>query len=163
MRNALTPFISAGAFIVLVAIASFAPGKSLAHETGRYALVETEDGVLRLDREQGSITSCKNIDSKWVCKPVDEPDLSSLDTSDPGKVARLQRENKQLREQIKDLEAIQKYKPDGSLESEEKRKLKLPSDEEIDEALSYMERLIRKFGGTIKRLKEENKQEGEEL
>lgn len=139
------------------------PNTTSAHETGRYTLIETDEGVLRLDRERGTLTSCKAKNDAWDCKPVNAPDTETLDPNERQTIARLQQENKELRDQVKELESIQKIDPDKMFKHRGNRNLKLPSDEEIDEALSYMERLIRKFGGTIKRLKKENQEEGEEL
>ncbi len=124
-----------------------ASADSQAHETGRFTMLETKDGIIRLDKQTGTMFTCTNTDSGWSCKPMSTQGLSS--EPDNETLSRLKKENLDLKQRLEDLEQGQDHKPSKSRE-----KLNLPSDEEVDQAIEYIEKMIRKFKGSMDRLKE---------
>ena len=135
-----------------------------AHETERFMMLETKEGVLRLDKQNGAIDTCLKKDEKWQCRPITEtntnykPETNELDQESQDIISDLRLKNLKLRQRIADLEAKQSL---NSKEAppEDEQKLKLPTDEEVDEAISYMEKMIRKFRGAMNRLRKEHEQE----
>ena len=122
----------------------------------RYSMIESENGIIRLDKKTGSMSNCKKLAGGWTCIPIKE--LSETDTKieNTELFAELQKanealekENQRLKQKIADLEFGLNEKPTD-------KKFKLPSDEEVDEAITYMEKMIRKFGGAMKRLREKH-------
>ena len=120
---------------------------SQAHETGRFTILETKDGIIRLDKQTGTMFTCTNTASGWSCQPMNNQGLSS--EPDNETLSRLKKENLELKQRLEKLEQGQDYKPSKSRE-----KLKLPTDEEVDQAIEYIEKMIRKFKGSMDRLKE---------
>jgi hypothetical protein len=98
---------------------------------------------------------CTRAANDWSCKAVE--DHSPVAPS--GELARLEEENKTLKERVKELETtLETSKPpaaaeDGTLlEGPQCGKAKLPSDAEVDQALDYMERIYKKIRDRIKDL-----------
>jgi len=133
---------------------NFMPPKSGAHETERYTMLETENGIVRLDKQTGAISTCKNTASNWSCQPMDE---ASNAHNENETIAALRRENQNLRRRLDNLKTSETEKLDSP-----NRKLTLPSDEDVDQAIQYMEKMIRKFGGAMKRLQENQDEEPHE-
>ena len=103
-------------------------------------MTPTEKGFLRLDTQTGAVSLCSRSDGRWVCEAVAD-DTSSL----RDEVARLSRENEALRRRLAELEGRKSGRPG----------LALPSEQEVDKALSLMERFLRKFRDMAKRLSED--------
>lgn len=136
-------------------------------ESGRFTLLETKDGVLRLDKRNGTIDTCVKKENEWQCRPITDnsrdykPEDKELDQESQDIISELRLKNLKLKQRIADLEAQQNLNSpdaDGKFKREEKS-LKLPTDEEVDEAISYMERMIRKFSGAMERLRKERQEE----
>ncbi len=138
---------------------------SLAHEndvageqnaTGRYSMLQTENGIIRPDRETGAMTSCKTGPEGWICTPLKQQKNTDLETNQTV-------EN--LKAEIKRLEQRLAERGDDKIDDLDKKEksLKLPTDEEVDEAIEYMEKMIRKFGGAMKRLREKPDEDEIEL
>jgi hypothetical protein len=108
-----------------------------AEQPGRYAMQPTDGGFLRLDTATGEMSLCQRTAGSFECRPVkDDRDLQ-------GEVARLAKENAELRAEIKRLEELPGHEP---------RKLELPSEQDVDKALSYVERMYKKFRDKIRDL-----------
>jgi len=129
---------------------------SQAHETGRFTMLETKDGIIRLDKQSGTMSTCTNTASGWSCQPMSNQDLSPLPDSET--LSQLKKENLDLKQRLEKLEKGEDYKPSKSRE-----KLKLPSDEEVDQAIEYIEKMIRKFKGSMDKLKENTQTPDQEL
>ena len=121
---------------------------------GRYAMSPVEGGFARLDTETGQMSICRDQKDaggvqSWACQPM----------ADPGggddRARKLEAENKELRAEIRRMEdqlGLNGPK-DGQKQAERPGGgLNLPSEAEVDKALSYMERMIKKFQETMKRL-----------
>lgn len=140
-----------------------------AQETnGRYTMIESKNGIIRLDKQTGTMSNCKKSTTGWSCKVIkgtqknkriengkldksgsNEELFSELQKANEA----LHKENLILKQKIANLElGLNTPDADGT----DKKKLKLPTDEEVDEAITYMEKMIRKFGGAMKRLREKH-------
>lgn len=133
--------VLAGALVAGLASAALAGPPGGEEKPGRFTMQPTDGGLLRLDTVTGDVSLCARTGSSFECKPVkDDRDLQS-------EVARLADENKQLKAEIRRLE--ESLGLDGSL-GRPKPKLELPSEEDVDKALSYLERMFKKFRDKLK-------------
>ncbi len=151
-----------GLALLALAPASLSPlapaAPAYAHDAGRYTMLETKDGVVRLDKRSGALSTCVKDNDNWDCTPMSDGEDTSIQTPESQEeLAELRRENLLLKQRIANLEANKTPLPD------EEQKLNLPSDEEVDEAIGYMERMIRKFRGAMKRLRENEQEPPTEL
>lgn len=125
---------------------------------GRFSMSPVEGGFVRLDTETGAMSYCKAqpkeaaANGMWACQPM-------ADTSTDAR--KLETENKDLRAEVRrmeDLLGLNGEKPKGEEKQAEQRPggsggpFNLPSEQEVDKALSYMERMVKKFHDTMKRL-----------
>lgn len=126
---------------------------------GRFTMTPVEGGLMRLDTETGAVSLCVRKAEAWSCEPVNDPTASS-----GGAQAKLEAENRQLRERIKSLENNQASgtpqsqplpPPAEGYPSEPPGGVtKLPSEEDVDKALDYVERIFKKFRDRIKKYDE---------
>ena len=101
-------------------------------QNGRYSFNPVADGVLRLDTRNGQVSECSRNDVGWACKLIPD-ERSALEIE----IARLQNENERLK---KELLAHGPQTP-GAPGPE----LKLPSDAEVDQVLSFLEGVWRRL------------------
>jgi hypothetical protein len=106
---------------------------ALAQNTGRFTFQTVEGGVIRLDSESGQISHCLRTGADYICRSVAD-DRTAIDED----VTRLKRENDSLRQQLAAA------KTNGPAP-----KLTLPSEEEIDKAMSLFERMMRRMMRTF--------------
>jgi hypothetical protein len=99
-----------------------------ATENGRYSMTPVQDGFLRLDTRTGTVAMCRLVNGAPECRlAADER------TAMENEIGRLQAENKQLR-----LKA-----PPGP--SAAAPPSNLPSEQDMDRALSFAERFMRRM------------------
>lgn len=158
MRTATSPskprFLFAAAALVVASSVAFAQSRPDT-ESGRYALSQTGDGgVLRLDTKTGMVSTCANSGAGWACYAVPD-ERAALDAE----IGRLQADNDKLRAQLaerdgtlagKNDEALPKSdslkKPEPKVaEGGRKIEIPLPSDQDMDRALSFLERAWRRL------------------
>jgi hypothetical protein len=128
-----------------VAIAQPMPGS----ESGRYALSPVADGVIRLDTRTGAVSTCSNTGAGWACYAVPD-ERTALDAE----IGRLQADNEKLKaelaargptvtgkveEALPKADSLKKAEPNVA-EGERKIEIPLPSDRDIDRAISFLER-----------------------
>jgi hypothetical protein len=128
-RPALVLFflLSAGA----AAPALDAPAETSKAETsketaGRYSMTPTAEGFLRLDTQTGTVSLCSVANGTAQCRMAVE-ERHTLETE----IERLSKENAEL-----------KAKPP---EAASGRSTALPSDEEVDKAISHAEKFMRRM------------------
>lgn len=110
---------------------------------GRFALSPVPGGVVRLDKETGEMSLCAERAQKWICEPVE-------DRGNQGAGDKLEAENRELRARIKALED-QVATPDAGPPAP---KAQLPTEEEVDKALDYVETIFKKFRDRIRKYEE---------
>ena len=96
-----------------------------ANPDARYVMNKTKDGFLRMDTVTGKVSLCHPKSSSWVCEVV----------ADDREV--LEKEIARLEDRIGVLKRHAK-KSKTSI-------LKLPSDDEIEEVLSFFEKFVKRF------------------
>lgn len=121
---------------------------------GRYQMSPVDGGFARLDTETGAISICRGAKdapaAQWNCQPMGDGGADA-------QLRKLEAENKELRAEIRRMEDQLGLNGDksrnGEKHAEERpRGFDLPSEQDVDKALSYMERMIKKFHDAMKRL-----------
>jgi hypothetical protein len=131
------------AAFVGLAPAALAQNATPDSENGRHTFSAVTDGTLRLDTRTGAVSLCAKQATGWACNSVPD-ERQALENE----IARLQRENGALK---KDMLARSLPLPGGvaSLPSDKQRELSLrvplPSDAEMDRAMSALERMWRRL------------------
>jgi hypothetical protein len=135
------------AFVALMALSGAAPEE--AERNGRFVMTPVEGGFLRMDTHTGAVSMCQRTSGKWACEAVAD-DRRALETE----VDRLGAENRELSDTVKRLEEMLAL-PDADgkdRRAEKGPKFQLPSEEDVDRALGYMQRLMRKFKEKLREL-----------
>ena len=114
-------------------------------ETGRYTMTPTKDGVLKLDTKTGAVSLCRNVGTGWSCEAVDESDPEGLREQ----LRRLEKENARLRARLDKCQLSPGKRDNGKLE--------LPSEQDVDKAMDFMEKLLNRFKGLVEDLKKDKK------
>ncbi|QPF95411.1 hypothetical protein IC761_33980 [Bradyrhizobium commune] len=122
-------------------------------ENGRYSMTPIPEGVLRLDTRTGTVSTCTKNDSGWACYAVPD-ERSALDAE----IGRLQAEVERLKEQVaagptvsgKIDEALPKSDPlkkaePKIAEGDRKIEIPLPSDQDMDRVMSFLEKAWRRL------------------
>jgi len=133
--------------LIALALTLFAAVATASAQTGtpdtedhRYSFHSVTDGVLRLDTHTGQVSRCSRSELGWACQPVPD-ERSALETE----IARQQREIATLKKQLlaRGLPLPDVLGPSVTKPGEPE--LKLPSDEEVDKVISFMERVWRRM------------------
>ncbi|MCL4768284.1 MAG: hypothetical protein KJZ80_18850 [Hyphomicrobiaceae bacterium] len=140
-------------FFAIPAIAAVGLGAAVAasqERQGRYAMSPAENGFARLDTETGAMSLCSRRDGKWVCELMEDEAKTLRE-----EVERLRAEVQRLEEQA----ALADRTPgEGPRAERPGTKLELPSEEDIDKALDYVERIFRKFRDRIREFDNQNQE-----
>jgi hypothetical protein len=147
-------FMRRSVIILAVALVALSPAVQAQtapdSENGRYSFSTVPDGTLRLDTRTGAVSICARKDTGWACNAA--PDERQALESE---IARLQGENGALK---KDMLARGLPLPGGiaSAPSAERQrelnlKVPLPSDAEIDRAMSALEKMWRRIQEMVQR------------
>ena len=138
-------------------------------ENGRYTLSQTADGFVRLDTRTGAVSTCSNNGKGWACYAVPD-ERTAMDET----IGRLQEQNEKLKAQLAAREGEQQGKAGESLpkslpesspksdnqatpkaESERKIEIPLPSDEDVDRVMSFLERAWRRLVDMANRMQKD--------
>ncbi|MCO5063419.1 MAG: hypothetical protein M9924_03285 [Rhizobiaceae bacterium] len=103
-----------------------------AQEQDRYALEKTDQGYVRLDRRTGEMSTCRDQSGQLVCRMAADERGAFEDEID------------RLREQVSALEGRVSALEQGSGGKG------LPSEDEFDRTMSYMQRFFRGFLEIVK-------------
>jgi hypothetical protein len=128
-----------------------------AEETGgRYKLTPADGGsFLRLDSQTGAMSVCQRKDAKWACEAIAD-DRRALEAE----IARLSGENKELQGNVKRLEELLALPdPEGKDRRAQRggARFQLPSEEEVDRAMDFVERMMRKFRDKLRDFKDSDR------
>ena len=136
----------------VLSLAAPAAGQDASAPSGRYQIAPDEDGFVRLDTRTGAMTHCGKRDGAWRCDVLAEErsDLEQRIDALAGKVDSLSAEIARLADRLAAVEAGPGAAASpGAAPSPDAR------DEDFDEALSFAERLMRRFFELVRELKSE--------
>jgi hypothetical protein len=156
LATKLSPFAAiAVAGVLHLAGAGAAAAQSMPDtENGRYTLSPASDGVIRLDTRTGAVSNCNNNGTGWACYAVPD-EREAMDTE----IGRLQAENDRLKAQLAARDQSMTGKTDEALpksdsqkkaspkvaDGERKIEIPLPSDQDMDRMMSFLERAWRRL------------------
>lgn len=129
-------------------------------ENGRYTLSPSADGFIRLDTRSGAVSSCTDKGAGWACYTLPD-ERTALDTE----IGRLQSENESLKARLAEQSPTVIGKIDEPLRKDEalpkqdslkpaepnvadgqhKIEIPLPSDRDMDRAMSFVENAWRRL------------------
>ncbi|ODT08927.1 MAG: hypothetical protein ABS58_00165 [Mesorhizobium sp. SCN 65-20] len=130
------------AFLLIPLLAGLGAGPALAAETQRFQMEKTDNGYVRMDTQTGEMSICEERSGQLVCKLAADERSALQD-----EIGRLQTELKAIEERVVKLE--------GSLTA--KLESTLPTEEEFEKTMGYMERFFRSFMGIVKDFEKEDK------
>ena len=132
-------------------------------ENGHYSLSPVADGVIRLDTRTGAVSTCSNNGNGWACYSVPD-ERAAFDAE----IGRLQAENEKLKAQLaareptvsgKTDEPLPKSdslkKPEPKVEGERKIEIPLPSDQDMDRMMSFLEQAWRRLVDMANRMQKD--------
>lgn len=126
---------------------------------GRYTMQPVDGGFLRLDTQTGAVAMCRpGAGGAVTCQPADGEQTLAAE------VARLRAENIELKAEIKRLEAIAGVgRPAAPGTEPPAEKFQLPSEQDVDQALDYVERMYKKFRDRLRNLESDTRKPGTPL
>jgi hypothetical protein len=157
MRHAMSSLnVSTATAVVVLSLSGAAFAQSRPDtENGRYALSTTADGVLRLDTRTGTVSTCNNNSGAgWACYAIPD-ERAAMDAE----IGRLQVENEKLKAELTQRDSTTTGKTDEALpksdslkkgepkaaEGGRKFEIPLPSDQDMDRMMSFLERAWRRL------------------
>jgi hypothetical protein len=119
-------------------------------KSGRYTMSPTENGVVRLDTQTGAMALCQRKDGAWECEDMGDSQRALM-----GELDKLKAENKSLRDEVEHMEETLGLgnAPQADAPSPH-TKLALPSEEDVDKAFDYFERMLNKLQERMEKLEE---------
>lgn len=138
---------------MLIVIGGLLFGPAMASDQGRYQIAPDGDGFVRLDTETGALSHCERSDGTWRCAVVvdDRAEIDARIGALQEEMASLKAELEILSDRLASLEdGLDKTDgplPGGGLSEEQ--------EQELDEALSFAERMMQRFFDMIRELKNE--------
>lgn len=155
MRSAASSTTSFIAAAVLVALGAgpVAAQSAPDSENGRYTMSPIPEGVLRLDTRTGRVSTCSKNAAGWACYAVPD-ERAALDAE----IGRLQAEVEKLKgelaagptvsgkieEALPKSDSLKTPEPKAA-EGQRKLEIPLPSDEDVDRVMSFLERAWRRL------------------
>ncbi len=126
-------------------------GAAFAAETGNYQLEKSAKGYVRMDTRTGEMSICEEKWGELVCRVAADERTAVQD-----EIERLQTELETLEKRISDASLLEERvaRLENSLTARIEKTL--PTEEEFNKTMSYMERFFRGFIGIVKDLEEEN-------
>jgi hypothetical protein len=137
-------------------------------QASRYSMTPVEGGALRLDTQSGEVSYCMPQYGTWKCSGVAD-EMAKLRT----KIGDLKKENRALKSDVKRLERVAKAAPkaDATPPKTDKTKPeageappaappvagndKIPGDDEIDQMMTFLEKMARRLKGMVEELRRE--------
>ncbi|MBH5399149.1 hypothetical protein HZZ13_15390 [Bradyrhizobium sp. CNPSo 4010] len=151
--SSMTSWLAAAAAVMVVSGGLVAAQSAPDGENGRYSMTPIPEGVLRLDTRTGTVSTCTKNGAGWACYAVPD-ERTALDAE----IGRLQAEVERLKAQLaagptvsgKIDEALPKSDPlkkaePKVAEGERKIEIPLPSEQDIDRVMSFLEKAWRRL------------------
>ena len=115
---------------------------------GRYTLNKVADGFIRLDTQTGEVALCSPRTVGWACQAAPE-DRTAYESE----IARLRSENAALKQTLLShgLALPSATNPDQPAGHENDITIQLPSNSEIDRAVSYVGQIWQRFVEAVAR------------
>ena len=122
-----------------------------AAEPDRYRLEKTPNGYVRMDTRTGEMSICQEKWGELVCRMAADERTAVHD-----EMERLQTELKALDDQLATVKALEDRvtKLENSVTA--KIEQSLPTEEDFNKTMSYMERFFRSFMGIVRDFEDEN-------
>ena len=127
--------------MLTVAILALGGRSAIAQEPGRYAMQKTDTGIARLDTQTGEVTLCLEEGGELVCRMA--PDERAAYDQELGRLE-------------KRVDALEKAMGDGP----SRFAPRLPTEEEIDQTMGFMDKMLRSFMGIAREFGREWQGEG---
>jgi hypothetical protein len=120
------------------AILVTATGAASAQDTNRYSLQKTTEGYVRLNNTTGEMSICKEQGDQLICRTAADDRVE------------LEEGISQLEARVAKMEAkLASLETSGAI-----TKNTMPTDEEFEKTMGYMEKFFRRFMGVVKDLNE---------
>ena len=131
-------------------------GSASADEPDRYRLEKTPNGYVRMDTRTGAMSICEEKWGELVCKMAADERTAVQD-----EIERLQTELKALNDRLTTVKALEDRvaKLENSLTARIEQSL--PTEEDFNKTMSYMERFFRSFMAIVKDFESENSKPAE--
>lgn len=138
MTAIVTSCFAPGAAALLAVAMSTIPSHA---QEQRYQLEKTPNGYVRMDSTTGEMSICEERGAQLVCRVAADERTALQDEVD-----RLRQDLAELTKRVDRLDAGKSGKTSSGL----------PSEEEFEKSLSYMERFFRSFMGIVKEQERED-------
>ena len=127
-----------------------------AAEPDRYRLEKTPNGYVRMDTQTGQMSICEEKWGELVCRMAADERTAVQD-----EIERLQTELKALNDRLGSVKALEDRvaKLENSMAARIEQSL--PTEEDFNKTMSYMERFFRSFMGIVRDFENENSQPAE--
>ncbi|MER9231887.1 hypothetical protein NKI56_07250 [Mesorhizobium sp. M0622] len=121
--------------LIPAALVSLVAASAFSEETDRYRLEKSANGYVRMDTQTGAMSLCEERSGQLVCKMAADERAAFQ-----GEVDRLQSSVKALDERVAKLENSLAARFESTL----------PSEEDFNKTMGYMERFLRSFMDIVK-------------
>ena len=112
----------------------------------------SKDGVIRLDTKTGAMALCARKDKdQWACEDMADSQRRLMD-----EIERLQSENKSLKAQVDHLEETLGLGEGQADAAKPGTKLTLPTEQDVDKAFDYFERMLNKLHERMDKLEKKH-------
>lgn len=142
--------LGAAVLAVTLMAAPLAASAEKADDGARFTMSPVEGGFVRLDKQSGAMSMCKKSDEGWACEPMNDSQADMRKELDKLKAA-----NSDLKNEIRRMEEVfglngkapdaDSGGPGPQAGGPPAKPFKLPSEKDVDQAIDYLEGMIRKF------------------
>jgi hypothetical protein len=138
-----------GAVVIFaLALTGSAAAETAGTSNERFTMSPADGGFLRLDKKTGAVSMCARAGDSWACKPVEDRTAPTPSAE----LSRLEQENTDLKDRVKALEEALGTAKTPPSAGPPGGKMDLPTEQEVDQALDYFERVYKKVRDRMKDL-----------